>query len=159
MNNLSTYILEKLKLNKNSKGEDHLITNDDNGKYIYAISIDTKWANVDIKFYKLKFIEFKDNTITYIPDNGRNITLKDLIINSKGYYQWNIKNYSTVFLNESDFREIQKEIEVEERELQINDKIPKYNFLNLFDDSDTIIINKIDKKKIFYINVNLMLDF
>lgn len=159
MNNLSTYILEKLKLNKNSKGEDHLITNDDKGKHIYAISIDTKWANVDIKFYKLKFIEFKDNTITYIPDNGRNITLKDLIINSKGYYQWNIKNYSTVFLNESDFREIQKEIEVEERELQVNDKIPKYNFLNLFDDSDTIIINKIDKKKIFYINVNIMLDF
>jgi hypothetical protein len=159
MNNLSTYILEKLKLNKNSKGEDHLITNDDKGKYIYAISIDTKWDNVDIRFYKLTFIEFKDNTITYTPDNGKNMTLKDLIINSKGYYQWNAKNYSSVFLNESDFREIQKEIDEEETELQVNDKTPKYNFLNLFDDSDTITINKIDKKKIFYINVNLMLDF
>lgn len=159
MNNLSTYILEKLKLNKNSKGEDHFITNDDKGKYIYAISIDTKWDNADIRFYKLTFIEFKDNTITYTPDNGKNMTLKDLIINSKGYYQWNVKNYSSIFLNESDFREIQKEIEAEERELQVNGKTPKYKFLKLFDDSDTITINKIDKKKIFYINVNLMLDF
>ena len=159
MERINKYITEKLKLNKNSKREDHLITNDDKGKYIYAISIDTKWDNADIRFYKLKFIEFKDNTITYTPDNGKNMTLKDLIINSKGYYQWNIKNYSSIFLNESDFREIQKEIEEEEKELQVNGKTPKYNFLNLFDDSDTITFNKIDKKKIFYINVNLMFDF
>ena len=159
MKNLNKYITEKLKLNKNSKGEDHLITNDDKGKHIYAISIDTKWDNIDIRFYKLTFIEFKDNTISYKPDNGKNMTVKDLIINSKGYYQWNITAYSSVFLNESDFREIQKEIEAEERELQVNGKTPKYNFLNIFDDSDTITINKLDKKKIFYINVNLMLDF
>jgi len=159
MINLNKYITEKLKLNKSSKNEDHLITNDDKGKYIYAISIDTKWDNADIKFYKLKLVNITDNSISYITDKSNDMTLTNLVINNKGYYQWNIKNYSSVFLNKNDFKEIQKEIEEEEIDIQAHGKTPKYNFLKLFDDSDTITINKLDKDKIFYINLNHMLDF
>jgi len=159
MINLNKYITEKLKLNKSSKNEDHLITNDDKGKYIYAISIDTKWNNADIKFYKLKLVNITDNSISYITDKSNDMTLTNLVINNKGYYQWNIKNYSSVFLNKNDFKEIQKEIEEEEIDIQAHGKTPKYNFLKLFDDSDTITINKLDKDKIFYINLNHMLDF
>ena len=110
MNNLSTYIVEKLHLNKDIKMTSDNFKKDEEflciGLYINSDK------EINIKLYNFIFESFKElssnNEFSYIVSDGRIIT-KKVFKNNNGYYEYSSKNYrkhgdyiSAIFLDKKD---------------------------------------------------------
>lgn len=128
MRDLNLYILEKLKINKDT----HVNRGFSRGEYFTSVSINIDHGILEIKVYKpFKVLQFKENSISYKTDKG-DIVTQDIFLNSNEYYQMRINNFNAVFLSLDDGKNFVNE-KININNNKNNKSLTKTLLLNIFD--------------------------
>jgi hypothetical protein len=135
MHNLSTYIIEKLHLNKDIKTNDYYNFSP-NDKCI-LISLEHMGGTYIYVHPICKIKDISKNQITFVKDYEQ--IKKDIFINSNNFIEWksNLKNNSSIFLPISIGYELIKKLF---KNYNNSDK-DKDKLLNYFDKNDTFIFD------------------
>lgn len=135
MKNIYQYIVEKLKINKDTKIKRQHTFN--NGDKILCISLQHFIKENHCRIYCLTCISFKNNNLTYKTDKGKTLT-KCVFLNSNNFYEHHTDEVTAIFMNKYDALEILSEIN-----LKFSDN---YLYKNYYDKEDEFIFdNKLVK--------------
>lgn len=147
MKDLSNILLEKLKINKDTKILPPIFSK---GEYMFVMSLKLWGKELEFRIYHpFECINFNQNKIKYKTSAGKEIE-QEIFLNSNNYYEVKIKknDYIGVFLKIDDGLNLLEKYN--DRKFTRKTELPKY-----FDSSDKEIIEKNDINPYFNIDVDI----
>ena len=106
MKAINSYLIEKLKINKDTVSKDTK-NNLKKGDYIGIFSFDELDNKISV-YSPMKFFTYENNSLIYTNLFGQRVIKAEVFVNSEGYYEYNSNKFETIglYLNVDDSIEL-----------------------------------------------------